>query len=323
MDEKISQKAIDQYSEAYATKIVSTFFNSKERITGSEILDVCNVKQVNLFVLRELMHLWRVENQKLKSPYFNYQAKEVKEALQHFQNTLSNHISIARTDFTPLLKNAVSQALYVILSPYDFYSNTLDRQGQGTIHVNDLRSDIKYLKINQAPLEKLVQKLEEKNLTTISGNEAFALLDSILEEVNFTPEDIESYLDQFSTVVPLEVGKLYESKVNPPPTGVNPPPALEKKPERVATPVSESKPAGNNFRKNNLIKSSLTINQKFMFTKILFKGDFEIFSQAIERLDALDNFGQALGYLETHYREWDKESEEYQEFLALVERRFG
>src|SRR5882762_7965289 len=168
MDEKISQKAIEQYSEAYAFKIVSAFFDSKERITGPEIMTLCDIKQVNLFVLRELMHVWRVESQNLKSPYFNYQAKEVSEAMNHFQNTLSNHISVSRADFFPLLKNAVGQALYLVLSPYDFYSNALDRQGQGYIHVNDLKSDIKYLKINQPPLEKLVQKLEEKKLTTVS-----------------------------------------------------------------------------------------------------------------------------------------------------------
>src|SRR5258706_14457249 len=135
MDEKISQKAIDQYSEAYAAKISSAFFTSKEKITGPEILELCDIKQVNLFVLRELMHVWRVESQKLKSPYFDYQAKEVREVMHHFQNALSNHISISRTDFLPLLKNAVSLALYVVLSPYDFYSNALDRQVQAYINV--------------------------------------------------------------------------------------------------------------------------------------------------------------------------------------------
>jgi hypothetical protein len=269
------------------------------------------------------MHVWRVESQNLKSPYFNYQAKEVTEAMHHFQNTLSNHISVSRADFFPLLKNAVGQALYLVLSPYDFYSNALDRQGQGYIHVNDLKSDIKYLKINQPPLEKLVQKLEEKRLTTVSGNEAFALLDSILEEVNFTPEDIETYLEQFSNVVPLDVAKLYEPKINAPYKGITTSPGVEKKAERVTAPPGESKPAGNSFKRTNPIKNSLTINQKFMFTKILFKGDFEVFSQAMDQLDALENLEQAQGYLETHYSEWDKESEEYQEFVSLVERRFG
>ena len=71
------------------------------------------------------------------------------------------------------------------------------------------------------------------------------------------------------------------------------------------------------------IKDSLTINQKFMFTKILFNGDFEIFSQAIDRLDTLDNFSQALNYLENNHALWDKESEEYLEFMEMVEKRFA
>ena len=60
-----------------------------------------------------------------------------------------------------------------------------------------------------------------------------------------------------------------------------------------------------------------------MFTKMLFNGDFEIFSQAIERLDTMDNIGQANAYLEKSYPEWDKESEEYEEFIEMVEKRFG
>lgn len=322
MDEKISLKAVDQYCESFATQVISLFFTGKEKITGHEILTLCEIKQINLFVVRELMHAWKVETQKLKSPYFNYHAKEVADALQHFQNILSNHISISRADFFPLLKKAASQTLFLVLAPYDFYSDALERQGQGYINLADLRSDIKYLKINRPPLEKLVQKLEEKKLTTLSGNEAFALLDSILEEVNFTPEDIEEYLEQFSKVVPLEVQKLYESKVINKPKVAEQKPAPEKpSPVAVTLPQDRKAPA-NNFQRIANIKDGLTINQKFMFTKILFNGDFEIFSQSIDRLDALDNLSQALHYLETHYAEWDKESEEYMEFMEMVEKRF-
>ena len=327
MDEKISLKAVDQYCESYATKVISLFFAKKERITGPEILNLCEIKQVNLFVIRELMHAWKVESQKLTSPYFNYQAKEVVDALQHFQNTLSNHLSISRNDFFPLLKRAASQTLFVVLDPYDFYSDTLDRQGQVQINLADLQGDIKYLKINRPPLERLVQKLEEKKLSTVSGNEAFALLDLILEEVNFTPEDIDLYVNQFSTVIPLEVEKLYEHYAANKPRVDDAKPAPEKRPP-VSVPLAKESPLKepkkvNTFQKIATIKDNLTINQKFMFTKILFNGDFELFSQAIERLDTLDNFSQALKYLETQYAEWDQESEEYLEFMEMLEKRFA
>ena len=323
MDEKISLKAVDQYCESYATQVVSLFFAQKERITGPEILSLCEIKQVNLFVIRELMHAWKVESQKLKSPYFNYQSKEVVDALQHFQNILSNHISISKNDFFTLLKKAVSQTLFVVLDPYDFYSDTLDREGQGYINLAELRSDIKYLKINLPPLERLVQKLEEKKLTSLSGNEAFALLDSILEEVNFTPEDIEAYVNQFSKVIPLDVEKLYEQNAINKPKAAEIKVVPEKKIPVAVASINDSKTVVNNFQKIANIKDNLTINQKFMFTKILFNGDFEIFSQAIDRLDTLDNFSQALNYLETNYAEWDKESEEYLEFMEMLEKRFA
>ncbi len=322
MDEKISQRAIDQYSENFASRVASDFFASHKIITGPEILSLCEIRQVNLFVLRELMHRWKVESQKWQSPYFDYNDPEVSEAMTTFQNSLSNHIAISKADFMPLLRNAVAQTLYIVLSPYDFYSGTLDRQGQASIIVDDLRGDIKYLRINRPPLEKLVQKLDEKNLKTISGNEAFALLDSILEEVNFTPEDIDAYVDQFSKVVMLEVPKLYESRTTAttPPQN-SPPVATEKKPQPAAAVVSP--PKASQSQKPNRIKNSLTINQKFMFTKILFKGDFEIFSEAIERIDALENLGQALGYIDDHHNDWDRESEEYLEFRLMLERRFA
>ncbi len=71
--------------------------------------------------------------------------------------------------------------------------------------MDELKNATRYLKINKAPLEKLVEKLEERKLEVITGNEGFALLDHILEEVNFTPEDIEEYITVFSKIAPLKV----------------------------------------------------------------------------------------------------------------------
>src|SRR6187402_755554 len=84
MDEKISLEAIALYGDAYAENVLKGFFSSKDRITGSEILSLCNVQQVNLFVVRELFRAWKEETKRLKSPYFDYEHPEVKEALDNF-----------------------------------------------------------------------------------------------------------------------------------------------------------------------------------------------------------------------------------------------
>ena len=351
MDEKISLKALEDYSDDYASKVTASFFLSKEKITGPEIMKVCDIHQINLFVIRELLHTWKLETNKLRSPFFDYTAPPVADALVKFLNLLSNHISISRENFQPLLKKAVSQCLYLIFAPYDFYSEILDRGTGGNLKGEELKNEVRYVKVNRVPLEKLLQTLDDKKLSSISGNEAFAMLDHILEEVNFTPEDVEIYLVEFSKVMPLTLDKFYEKKGVPPEIAtrvesvkaelvnaearisaplppaeivndtVKPVTAQTTLYDQLAKPVQST--LAENFQKKKKIKDTLTINQKFMFTKILFNGDFELFSAAIERLDDLDNLTQAKSYMTNNYAEWNPEGEEYQEFMEIVEKRFA
>lgn len=326
MEEKISTRAIDQYSNLFASKLADSFFQKNEKINGKEILSFCDIKQVNLFVVKELMRLWNAESEKWQSPFFNYESAEVQEVVAQFKNVLSNNISIAKRDFLPLLKTAVSQTIFLILAPYDFYVNALDHK-KGLVRVEELKNETRYLKINQKPLEKLVEKLEKRQADVIVGNEAFGMLDHILEEVNFTPEDIEEHIAAFSKVMPLQIESLFEVKENKPEETKPQPPQSQPLPKPVAVATNNNKnfPAGQTGEKKSefRIKDSLTINQKFMFTKMLFSGDFEIFTEAIERLDNLDSLGQVTNYINDNYPHWDRESEEFEEFMAVVQRKFS
>lgn len=324
MDEKISLEAIALYSDAYADKVLKRAFAAKDKISGPEILALCDVHQINLFVVRELFKTWKEEIKKLKSPYFDYDHPDVKEALENFMGILSKNIAIDKQHFAPLLKKAVSQSVLIVLSPYDYFSMLVSGTNN-KMNVASFREEIKYLKINRAPLERMLQKLEEKKLKEVSGNEAFAILDQILEEVNFTPEDVDGYIEQFSQIEVFHPEKFYVKKTQQP---VRTEPVAVNKPKVVNQPVTQQ-PAPtkvntiNSTQKIPRIKERLTINQKFMFTKILFKGDFEVFSKVIDELDQQSNMPAALQYLEKYYTAWDKESPEFHEFMEIVERRFS
>jgi len=355
MDEKISLEAISLYGDAYAERVLKGFFESKEKISGSEILSLCNVQQVNLFVVRELFRAWKEEIKKLKSPYFDFENTGVKEALENFMGILSKNILIDRAHFAPLLKKASSHALMVIFDPYDFYSMIITGKNN-KLEVDPFREEIKYLKINRAPLERMLQNLEAKGVKEISGNEAFAVLDQILEEVNFTPEDVDDYQAQFSAVLPLDPSRFYVQKtpevplpapkeakevkevaavkevkeVKPEAKPVAPQPKQEAKVNQQPVTINdklrppEKGTVADKFHKIAKIKDSLTINQKFMFTKVLFHGDFELFSKAIDRLDRMDSLDGALKYIDEEYADtWDRDSEEFHEFMELVEKRFA
>ena len=344
MDEKISLEAIAQYGDAYADKVLKGFFSAKNKINGAEILSLCNVAQVNFFVIHELFKTWKEETAKLKSSYFDYDTPEVREALENLMSVLSQNIAIDQQHFGPLLKKAVGQTLLVVFDPYDFFSMIITGENN-KLDVTSFREELKYLKVNKAPLERMLQKLEEKGVKEISGNEAFSILDQILEEVNFNPEDVEDYLEKFSAVVALDANKFYVTKVEPEPA--SPPPVAAAKKEEPPNPdlnpvkksaqVAQTQPTINdtlprqnrpslvdNFQKIKKIKESLTINQKFMFTKVLFHGDFELFSQAIDHIDKMESIKNAMRYIEDeHAGAWDHDSEEFHEFMELVEKRFG
>lgn len=322
MDEKISLEAIALYSDAYAEKVLKRAFASKEKVTGQEILSLCDVQQINLFIIRDLFRGWKEETKKLKSPYFNYESAEVKEALETFMGTLSKHISIDRQHFAPLLKKAVSQTVLLVLDPYDYFSMLVSGTNN-KLDITGFREEIKYLKVNRGPLERMLQKLEEKNLKEVSGNEAFAILDQILEELSFTPDDVDSYVEKFTAVEKFDPEKFYVKKVATAPavkaTPVNTPKAVKAEPSPQPAKVNTV----NSTQKIQRIKERLTINQKFMFTKVLFKGDFEVFSKAIDELDQQSSMPDALKSLEKYYSAWDKESQEFHEFMEIVERRFS
>src|SRR5882762_5159697 len=114
MEEKISAKAIDQYSNFFASKLADSFFQKKEKINGQEILALSEIKQVNLLVIKELMRLWNAEQQKWQSSFFDYGAEAVQKSREQFKNTLSNHILVSKKDFLPLLRLAVSQTLFLV-----------------------------------------------------------------------------------------------------------------------------------------------------------------------------------------------------------------
>ncbi len=344
MDEKISLKAIEDYSEAYSGKVLDSFFGNRQRATGKDLLTLCGIQQINHFILLELFGAWREENEKIKSPYFDYEAAPVKESLEDLMSTLSNHISVDRDHLAPLLSKAVRQTMLLILDPYDFFSYLIAGDRDGVLDRSEFKEILKYIKINRSPLEKLYQKLETNPTLSVSGNEAFSLLDQILEEVNFTPEDIDNYIEKFAAVKPLTVEQFYPQKEltkEAPPQKEEPRIVVAIKEEtRTTIHTSFERPRESindslqlkstqrqtlvdGFQKITNIKGSLSINQKFMFTKVLFHGDFELFSKAIDDLDRQDNLTGALRYLESNHEEWDRESEEFHEFMEILEKRFN
>lgn len=88
-------------------------------IEGQEILQFSGNQQVNRFLLFQIYQEWNLYLSKIKHPFFDFQHSEVREALQAFQNILSQHIRVERADFKSLLDKAIYNTFRLILQPLD------------------------------------------------------------------------------------------------------------------------------------------------------------------------------------------------------------
>lgn len=73
------------------------------------------------------------------------------------------------------------------------------------------------------------------------------------------------------------------------------------------------------------LKSAIAINQRFLFSNELFKGNMEAFNQAINELNHLENLDEALKFINLQLAEkymWNYENPTVVQFVELVERRY-
>ena len=74
------------------------------------------------------------------------------------------------------------------------------------------------------------------------------------------------------------------------------------------------------------IGKSISLNQKFRFINQLFSGSSTAYAQAVDELDQMENYGQALDLISYRYASqylWDMSSDEVSELVEILKRRFA
>lgn len=206
---KLKELALENYSKAYARKVVADFFSAHELMQGKQILTFTEISQVNMFVLQHLFTTWQEETAKLQSPYFDYQAYEVKEALQQFMNTVSKHIAIRREHLEPLVNYAVKSALVLLLAPQEFFAQLIRKEGF-TINISQLQEVAKYIQINKSLLTSFLTRLTSVTDQELPVNQALRVLEEVCQERRDEIESPDQYLDIFSRKIPVYKEDLLE-----------------------------------------------------------------------------------------------------------------
>ena len=363
MSDKINAEYLESYSHLFAEKICNEYFGTKKYMNGQEIIRLTPVSQVNLMVIKSLFGEWQEELEKLKSnPYFDYKDYAVSEALKEFMNVLSRAIKIEKQHFEPLLRKAVKNTVLLAVDPVTFLAQEIDKASptemaqyfkeakkylkwhtsllniisekaglgasKGELH-RALSANYDYLQNQLESASSLLASMDQVHplqydrliaTTEVAAHMVETAAQPEQEEAPATTEELEEVESQIKTETPSPEpeGGFVTAQHRPAEGGKAIDPAL-------AWAKFESEEYGYMKGSVGRLSESVALNQKFMFTKVLFDGNHDLMMHALKSVDEYDNFVDAIEFLNKHYvaeLDWDIDSDEVAEFLHLIFRKF-
>ena len=209
MASKLNINKIESYSQALAEKICTDIFAFKKAVTGKEILSLTAIDQVNFFVLKSLFDKWNEENNKLRSPYFNYENEEVKDALALLSNKLSNNILVEKEFLKPLMAKAVAESLHWIIFP----ENYIETQYTLGVFVNyaTIKEASKYFKIHKFLIDKTLAALEQQQINEFTKEQLVNTFHDVVDMHNHQLSDVGEWLDKYGAILSFDLTDLMAS----------------------------------------------------------------------------------------------------------------
>ncbi len=356
---QVNTSFVENYSKKLAKQLADEYFVGKLFATGTDLITFSKFDQINLFTIQSIFEEWKKEITKIESPFFNYQAHEVKEALEVFMNILSRNIYVKKDVLLPILEKAIKNSILVGAN-IKFYFE-LNFSDSDIITIESLKQSEKYYRINRPVISTLIAHLEEENIKELTYGQFVKQIDLLLS--TFEKEEIENndLLQHLTFVLPISAEQIYYN-ITPAapvvqavtPEAINPEPAedisemkliIKETAEADTDKALHEKYAlkeqltlndmlrntnatvAESVAKNKLldIKAALTVNQKFMFINELFKGESWEFDNALSNIGNCPNYDTAINMLLTTYADkyhWDTDNEQVAELFELVSRKF-
>ncbi|WP_303312294.1 hypothetical protein [Hymenobacter sp. BT730] len=252
MKDKYSQPKLEEYGRRLATLLCERHFGPQPGATldGPAVLRFTPVRQVNLFVVQQLLAKWTEEMAALRSPYFDFEDTEVRQALTQFMNVLSRRIRLGREVFEPLLARAVTDTLRVAAEPTVGFDEKL-LHGRATAAKEQLLEGVRYIDVEKPLFQGFLESLPT---TTALPREELLKQFRQYQEANYqTLHPLETVVNELSALLPLSEIDLREEEATPlivaaapltPPAAPQPSPVVQATTAPVAplTPTPEPEP---------------------------------------------------------------------------------
>ncbi|TDE11990.1 hypothetical protein [Dyadobacter psychrotolerans] len=216
MSNSLNSIALNQYAARFSTTVLNEVYRSQDIVTGAQLLKLTPVRQVNLGMLNRLFEQWKSNAESFRSVFFDFDNDEVKQALQAFMNTASQHIAVKRTDLEPLLLDSVKDALKLLFTPEVYFEEKIRLPADSEFTQEKAEQLVKYTHIHRAMGEALLQKLVESGSESVYQTQAISWVFEVKNNADLL-DDRDPYLIQFSEIFPLNLSELLpkeEQKAN-------------------------------------------------------------------------------------------------------------
>ncbi|OKL38937.1 hypothetical protein [Pontibacter flavimaris] len=208
MEDKYNQLRLERYSKELANLLCDRHFASHDTLNGPQLISFTPIKQVNLFVIKELLLKWHHEMANLRSPYFDYEHEEVKEALVNFMNVLSRKILMKRNAFEPLLQKAIYDTFLIILAPVATFEEKFLRI-QEEITLPKLQENLKYIDLDKQLFAGFIETLSPSSRDREYILSRFKLYINANQGLR-TP--LQNLVEQFSALLPVTEAEILEAE---------------------------------------------------------------------------------------------------------------
>ncbi|SNC68561.1 hypothetical protein SAMN06265337_2376 [Hymenobacter gelipurpurascens] len=236
MNNKYSLAKREQYGRLLAALLCDQHFGARPTATldGPAVLRFTPIRQINLFVVQRLLGQWMAEMGNLRSPYFDFEDAEVRQALTQFMNVLSRRIKLSRPVFEPLLADSICDTLLGAIDPAETFSRKLMGE-QTSASPQKLRETLRYLDLNKPLFEGFLDTLPAEQVQ--ERDYLLSRFRLYLEHDTQELQPLSALVQEFNALLPLTEADLYEE--GPPSTH----PADKPKEAEEAAPAEKPAPA--------------------------------------------------------------------------------
>lgn len=243
---KFNVSALNDYSQQFAHKVCDDFFAHNSVASGQHILNLTAIPQVNLFIISSLYDKWKADAEAFKSPFFDFESSEVKEALKQFMNVVSRKISVKREQLEPVLVEATKDTLVLLIDPNSYFNEIFRNQPNFTVTADTIQQLRKYIRFNKFVPQSIAEAMADRAFVYV--NQAIEWSEQAIAQRTAELDSIDQWVAVFSEKAALDASSLLKKTNRPEPIVIPGEPQADQSffdtlvEEPIANPVKLSEP---------------------------------------------------------------------------------